>query len=213
MQSSGLDSQPLPTLPAIAALLPGGTLRAGVSYAVGGQLSLALALLAGVSRDGLWCGVLGVPGFGVEAAERAGIDLDRLVLVPDAGPRWVEVAAALADAVTVLIVAEPPRLPDSERARLDARLRQRGSTMIVLGQWPRAEAELRVEAVRWRGIGLGFGMLAGHDLRVAVRDRRGRSNSGVLGFDSGGAVADFTPDAVGAARRRVAGSPRRAGLT
>ena len=41
-----------------------------------------MALLVGPSQAGSWCAVIGMPEFGVEAAEGMGIDLDRLV---DAG--------------------------------------------------------------------------------------------------------------------------------
>ena len=62
----------------------------GGSYTVD-SASLALALLAGPSAAGGWCGVVGVGDFGVEAAQALGVDLDRTVLVPDPGDQWLEV--------------------------------------------------------------------------------------------------------------------------
>jgi len=43
--------------------------------------------------------VVGVPEFGVEAASSFGIDLERLVLVPNPGDQWLAVTAAIADGI------------------------------------------------------------------------------------------------------------------
>ena len=57
--------------------------------------TLALALMAGPSRAGSWCAVVGVTDFGVEAASALGVDLARTVVVPEPGEQWLEVTAAL----------------------------------------------------------------------------------------------------------------------
>ncbi len=77
----GVPRLPLETHPALAGLVQ---LRAGGSYAVD-SATLALALMAGPSRAGSWCAVVGVGDFGAEAASALGVDLDRTVLVPDPG--------------------------------------------------------------------------------------------------------------------------------
>lgn len=176
MQAVSLDSRVLPTAAALRPLLPGGAMKAGVAYSVLGSTSLAMLLLAGPSTAGAWTGVVGVPDFGVEAAAAFGIDLARLVLVPDPGEHWLTVAAQLADVLNVVLVQPPARpVRDAEASRLASRLRQRGASLVVLGPWPQAEAVLQVVSSRWAGLGAGHGYLAGRETVVAVTARGART--------------------------------------
>lgn len=172
VQGRRLDAPVLPTHPALAALLPGGGLRPGSAYSLAPSMSLLLALLARPSQDGTWCGVIGMPELGAEAAERLGVNLDRLVLVPDPGPRWLAVAATVAEVLPIVAVRPPGRAMDAEAARLAARLRDRGSVLLVQGHWPQAEATLRVGEPQWTGLGQGSGYLAGRALTVTSSSRR-----------------------------------------
>ena len=173
MQGTRLDTRSLPTHPAIAALLPDGGLKQGAAYSVERSATLLMALLAGPSAAGSWCGVVGVPEFGVEAASQYGIDLERLVLVPHPGDQWLAVTAAIADVMTVVVTRPPRQASDSSVARLAARLRQRGSTLIVLGTWPQTDAMLSISQSRWSGIGDGHGHLAAREVTVTVSTRSG----------------------------------------
>ncbi len=173
MQSTKLDSRSIPTHPSIGALLPGGSLREGAAYSVDRSMTLLMALLAGPSAAGSWCGVVGVPEFGVEAAERFGIDLARLVLVPDPGDQWLAVTAAIADVMGVVATRPPKRASDASVARLAARLRQRGATLLVLGTWPQSEAMLSLSHSSWSGIGHGHGHLEAREVTVTVSSRVG----------------------------------------
>ncbi|WP_159078153.1 hypothetical protein [Homoserinimonas hongtaonis] len=179
MQATKLPDIMLPVLDGLRSILPHG-LRAGATYSVTGSTSLALALLAGPSQQGSWCGVLGVPTLSTEAAAELGIDLSRLVLVPQPGSRWLSVAAAMTDVLGVVVAAAPPRIAPAEASRLAARLRQRESTLIVLGEWPGADASIRATASTWSGIGNGHGRLAGRLMRVEVGGRDGRSRTRTL---------------------------------
>ncbi|GAB3616332.1 hypothetical protein GCM10027416_08890 [Okibacterium endophyticum] len=174
MQRTRIDSHGLPTLPVVAELL-GGELRAGVTYSVSGSTTLAMAMLAAPSRAGLWCGVVGIPAFGVEAAARWGIGLERLVLVPDPAAQWLQVTAAMADVMTLVLTRPPAGVAPAEVARLASRLRQRGATMIALGDWPQSEARLTVSENRWHGIGAGasagHGHLTSRQVSVTVEGR------------------------------------------
>lgn len=176
MQATKLDSRLIPTHPALADLLPGGGLKQGVMYSVENSATLLLAMLAGPSAAGSWCGVVGVPEFGVEAAASFGIDLERLVLVPQPGDQWLAVTAAIADVMTV-VVTKPPRVAsEGNLARLAARLRQRGSTLIVVGShsaWPQSEAMLSLSQSSWSGIGDGSGHLTARQVTVTVSQRGG----------------------------------------
>lgn len=146
-------------------------LRSGGSYEVA-DLGLALALLAGPTGAGEWCAVVGVPDFGAEAAVGLGVALERTVLVPDPGDQWLEVAAALADVVTVVLLRPGARVTESVAAKLAARLRQRGAALVVHAQpgtWPRCEARLGAPSIAWRGLGAGHGRLRSREVTVQVR--------------------------------------------
>ncbi|HEY0373859.1 MAG TPA: hypothetical protein VGC94_03635 [Amnibacterium sp.] len=175
MQATGLGTRTLPTRPELAPLLPGGALQAGVAYAVPDSLTLAMLLMAGPSAAGGWCAVIGVPDFGIEAAAGFGVDLDRLVLVPQPGEHWLAVAAQVADVLPVVLLRPPASAAAGDTARLASRLRQRGSTLLVLGPWAQAEATLEVSTSAWTGIGTGSGYLAGRDVTVTVTARDIRS--------------------------------------
>jgi hypothetical protein len=84
------------------------------------------------------------------------------------------VTAALADVLTVVLVRPPLPPSDGTVARLMARLRERGTTLIVLGQWPNAEARLEVTRSEWGGLGEGHGYLRSRVLGVGVTSRTGR---------------------------------------
>ena len=171
--------RPLPVLPALEPLFPTGGLRRGSAVAVRGSASLLLALLAGPSRRGAWCGVVGLPGLGLAAAAEAGVALERLALVPDPGRDWTAVAAALLDAMEVVVVAPRGRVPDADVRRLAARARQRGAVLVPFGPVPWPGAELRLSLVDgvWEGLGDGSGRLRSR--RVVVRgDGRGSAARG-----------------------------------
>src|SRR5690606_4368204 len=106
----------VPVLPALRPVLPGG-LRPGsvVGVAGPGAASLGAALVAGGSRHGGedgaggWCGVVGLPDFGVVAAAGMGAVPERLLLVDDPGDRWADVVAALCEAVDLILLCPPGR--------------------------------------------------------------------------------------------------------
>ena len=175
MQATKLDSRSVRTHPALESLLPGGSLKAGSAYSVERSTALVMALMAGPSADGVWCGVVGMPDFGLEAAAGFGIDLDRLALVPHPGDEWLTVTAAMADVVGVVVTRPPKRVPDSAVARLQARIRQREALLIVLGDWPGSEARLEVRRTEWSGLGTGHGHLRGREMTVAVAAKAGPS--------------------------------------
>lgn len=173
MQSLRLDERALPTAPALAPLLPGGALRAGAMYSVQGSWQLALAFLSAASQSGSWCGVLGCADFGAEAAVRVGIALDRCVLVPSPGRHTLSLAGTLSETLTVVAARFDDQVSHSDIERLAARLREHGSTLVVVGDWARSESRLTVTSSQWAGLGAGHGMLSDRELTVQSEDRRG----------------------------------------
>jgi hypothetical protein len=162
---------PYPVPAELAGVLDGG-LKPGSAYSLDSSGALLAALLAEPSREGHWCGVVGMPEFGAEAAERAGVVLARLALVPDPAAEWLAVTAALVEALPVVAVRPTGRVREADAARLASRLRDRGSVLIVHGQWPRAEALLSIGDPHWSGVGDGYGFLASREVTLTVRSRR-----------------------------------------
>jgi hypothetical protein len=162
---------PFPVPDALAGLLPDGGLKPGAAYSLATGGALLLALLAEPSREGHWCGVVGMPEFGAEAAGLAGVALDRLALVPSPGDQWLASTAALAEALPVVAVRPGGRVREADAARLMSRLRDRGGVLLVHGHWPRVEAHLSVGDARWSGVGDGFGHLTFRELTVTVSSR------------------------------------------
>ena len=158
---------------ALAQILPDGILRTGVVYTVDNSTSLLMAVLAAAGQDGGWSAVVGLPDFGAEAAIGFGIDLERLVLVPCPGDQWLAVTAALVDVLPLVVVHPERTVGDAEAARLGARLRQSGCTLIVAGAWSQTEADLRVTGTSWEGLDAGHGYLSGRNLTVQVSGRNG----------------------------------------
>jgi hypothetical protein len=178
LQTPTLDTRILPTHPVIGRLLPGGALKEGATYSVDRSLTLLMLLLAAPSTAGAWCGVVGVPEFGVEAAAGFGINLERLVLVPRPGDQWLATTGAIADALSVIVIRTPKRASDASVARLSARLRKRKATLLVLGTWPHgiwphSEAMLSITESSWTGIGNGHGHLRSREATVTVTSKAG----------------------------------------
>jgi len=172
MQRNKLDTRALPTHPALIDLLPGGALTAGSAYSVAGSTTLALSLLQAPSAAGAWCAVVGMPDLGIEAAAGLGLDLDRLVLVPHPGERWLSVVSALVDVVSIMLVRPPLhdgqlRITAGSASKLASRLRQREVVLVSLGDWPNAHARLTVTSSSWAGLGSGFGHLTGRQVTVS----------------------------------------------
>lgn len=161
----------VPVPSALTGLLPGGGLVPGSAYSVSPGL-LLLALLAESSREGTWCGAIGLPEFGAEAAEHAGLSLERVALVPRPGERWFTITAALAEVMPLVAVRPGGRVRDADAARLAARLRSSGTVLLVAGRWPRAEGTLSASAPRWSGIGAGHGCLTVREVMVTVTSKR-----------------------------------------
>jgi hypothetical protein len=181
------DRQVLAVPAPLAEILPrGGLPRGGVVSLSGesGSLSLLFTLLA--APVNAWSALVGMPDAGLLAAHELGVDLDRLVLIPDPGPEVLQILSVLADGVDLIAVV-PPRSANFGAAParlrvLTARLRQSGAVMLVQGQWPGADLVLESRIESWSGIGEGYGRLRDRELVVEVKGRgaAGRRRSTVM---------------------------------
>lgn len=163
-----LDDAPRP----LGSLLDDGRLPRGAASVVTGSTSLLLALLATSQGSSDWIAVVGAPDLGMLAAADAGVALERVALVPRAGDDPAGVVAALLDGMTYVVVGPDARLTASERRRLLARARERGSGLVTVGAWEQAAVRLDVVAHRWSGTDAGGGYLRRCELDVA-RTARG----------------------------------------
>lgn len=172
----------VPVLPALRPVIPGG-LRPGSVVGVDGPgaASLALALIAGVSRDGGpegtggWCGVVGVPDFGVVAATGMGAAPERLLLVDDPGDRWPDVVAALVEAVDLVLLRPPERPGNAAVRRLSALVRKHGCVLTLTGSfardWPGTRLRLRMDDATWHGVADGHGRLRARHAQIVAEGR------------------------------------------
>ncbi|SDR98553.1 hypothetical protein SAMN04489717_1245 [Actinopolymorpha singaporensis] len=193
----------VPALPAFAGLLPDGGLRRGASYTVAGSTTLTLALVAGASKAGSWCGLVGFSHLGAEAATGLGVDLGRLVLVPTPGRKWPAVVAALVDVLDVVVVRPPTSAPDGEVRQLAARVRERGAVLVVQdADWSGSELGLSIISSTWHGLGAGHGHLSAREVTIQATGRgtAGRRRTSRLWLpDHAGAVAVATEPATATA--------------
>jgi hypothetical protein len=188
MQRRRSDVPFLPLDPALENLLPDSGLRVGSAYSISPSPSLLGALLAPPSQKGSWCAIIGMPTIGVEAMSDLGVDLERLVLVPDPGQRWLTVATALSEVIPIIAVHPRSRVADADVARLNARLRDRGCTLLVTAPWPQSEATIKVEATEWHGLGSGWGLLSDRTVTLRASGRR---------FESGRRIRVQMPTSLG----------------
>jgi hypothetical protein len=116
---------------------------------------------------------VGLPDLGLVMAAGLGISLERLALVPDPGDRWPAVAAALVDAVDIVLIRAPDRCRPVDARRLAARARERGAVLVPVGAgWPEgADLRLTVTADAWQGLGEGHGHLRSRPAWVAAVGR------------------------------------------
>ena len=150
---------------------------------------LALALAAGASVGGAWCGIAGVPEAGVLAAAGLGLDAERTLLVPDPGSAWPQVVASLLDGCELVLLRPPAQAPApgvhgphgahevhgaQVRRRLEATLRRSRGVLLVVGDWPGAQVRLQVLTQGWTGLGDGHGRLRACCAQV-MADGRGEA--------------------------------------
>ena len=167
----------LPVLPALAGLVPDG-LRRGSSLGVSGPgaRSLAMALMAGATSAGSWAAVVGDPDLGLVAAGEVGVALERLALVSPPEPSaWGDVVGTLVGSLDLVVVAPHHRVGAETVRRLMARVRERGSVLIRIGDgpWPdRFDLTLTVVDGSWEGHGSGHGRLRLRRAEVVATGRR-----------------------------------------
>jgi hypothetical protein len=173
LEAPRMDTPTHPTLPVVANLFPERGLRRGGVYQLGPQYTLLWTLIAQMTRSGHFVGLVGFKHLGLRSAEDLGVDLDHLVIIKDPGNMWWHTTNTLIDALSLVALRPSGTLPSAhQRDRFQARLRERGSTLLVAGAWPGADAAITVEHSRWDGLEAGAGLLQRQELTLSYRGRR-----------------------------------------
>lgn len=206
MQRRRSEYPRLPLDPAFSSLLPEQGFLTGATYCVSPSPSLVLALLSAASQKGHWCAAVGMPTLGIEAAATFGVVLSRLILVPEPGERWLTVTSALAEVVPLIAVAPIGQVHDASASRLNARLRDRGTTLLIAETtgprtWPQSEGTIRLHDQQWYVAGNGWGLLEGSTATVTAQTRNSPLPSSVRVRLPGshGAVEAVAPETKGVA--------------
>jgi hypothetical protein len=116
-----------------------------------GATSLLLAVLAGPSRDGAWCAVVGVPELSLAAAVHSGVVLKRLAVVPRPGVETAAVTATLLDGFDVVAVSMPGPPDAAVCSHLSARARHSKAVLVAVSAWPGATLTMSAERSVWFG--------------------------------------------------------------
>lgn len=219
------DRPMLKVTDALGPLLPLGAIPGGSVVSVtgvGACSSLALALVAGASRDGAWVAAVGMEHLGLAAAEEMGVCLDRFVLVRDEDPsRRPMLMSTLLDAFSLVIVPTGPSVrarkartrtwgqwmgADGFR-RVSARVRERGSVAVLIdGPGGEASSLGYPSPDRVGASGGERGFLGGSDLVLRVLE------ASWTGPDEGHGALQHRQVEVEITGRRAASRPRRGRL-
>ena len=182
------SARTLPVSPALASLLPGGSIQRGTTTVISGApgsgvRSLGVSMVAEASSRGHWCAAIGLEDPGVVAMAELGLDLRRTIFVPRERGVWADAAAELADGVEMILLSPPSRVSYSAARRLVARVRERRVALIVVtdkaDRWPvPPEMKMTIISSSWHGAGLGDGCLAARRAKVLVEHRRDAMKGG-----------------------------------
>lgn len=219
------DAPPIQAPPPLRPLLRGGEIRRGSVVAIrdrrprsieGGAGYLALALAAAATAAGAWCGVIGMPAFGIAAASGLGADLRRFLMLDEPGDRETDAVVILAEACDIVLWNLPSRIrvPATAERRIRARIRPtehaRGAALIVRASadtWREADLHLATSDPEWTGLGDGSGHLTGRLVTVTATGRA------AAGYEPNVRLwlpaADGTISAAAAEQAEDAGQPHR----
>jgi len=181
-------------------LLPEGDLPRGAAVAVRDSASL-LGWLLGATQGDRWAALVGWPALGLVALSEAGVDLERIVSVPDVRGIAAQVLAALGDGFEIVVVGPRVLLTSGEQRRLLARARQRGTAILTPQTWEGAVATLDIERARWSGPDRGGRWIREAQLTVTRRSRADGAGSRFDVTRQGAQAPTVTAARIATARR------------
>ncbi len=188
--AEGRQERLLPVPDVLVPLLTQPGLTRGSELAVKGPgaLTLATALAAEVSRTGGWVAAVGLGRMGISAVDERTASLERWAFIDKPGDAAAEVLSALIGNIDVILLDSNLRLSTAQNRRLRARLRERGSVMIGVGEaatgtsaaGPAAtsaksavdpDVTFTVKKAAWVGLRQGHGRLAERRAEVVAVGR------------------------------------------
>ena len=185
----------------LGALFPEGRLAPGSVTSIIGSTALTFAAAAlSAGADG-WTAMVAMPAASPLAAAEAGLDLSRVVWIPDAGLQAASVVGALVDGFGCVIVGPNIALAPSDRRRLVHRVRERDAALVSTAAWDGARLSLVVSGRSWRRVGDDYGRIVNQELTV---ERTGRGSGGArrsFVVDLPAVPGDFCVREVGVERR------------
>lgn len=164
-----LGTVTLPVASQLSFLLPHQGIKSGSVMGYEGATSLLLALLSRPSQEGAWCAVVGFPHLNALAAAEAGVDLQKLALIPHTGSESSRIVATLVDGFDLVVVGKEVcenHLNTHVKRQINARVKERGATLFALGSWPETDVVMNSRVASWHGVGRGYGRLTKQDLIV-----------------------------------------------
>lgn len=150
----------------------GVPLAQGSLVGVAGSTALLLTMLGIATAEEKWAAVVGMPTLGLAAAEEYGVDLARLVLIPNPGPHAAEALAAVIDGFDVVVAGEGLAIRPGQRRSLLGRARNQRTTVFT-PLWPEVPTRLEAQAPSWKGVGNGHGYLRERQIEVRCSGRGG----------------------------------------
>lgn len=181
--TSRLDGEWLTVPPALASVIPHGGIRRGSTLSMVGSTTVLLHLTAALAADGAWTAIIAHPDLGLAAAVDAGIDPERVVLIPEPGPGMAEVLGAVVDGFGLVVIGRTRAISERDRRAISQRIRHRGGVLICAEPWPGAEVTLEAVECSWQGLS-DSGRLTGAAVVVRGRGRgSGLSPTAALAID------------------------------
>lgn len=123
----------------LAKIFPQGRIQRGSVILFEGGLnsgvtSATFEFLATELVQKSWCALVGFENIGFFAAFQKGVNLTKVVSVPDPGQDVAQVAAVLMEAFPIVVLANPRYISFSQVRNLTARIRQNSSIIVVVRQ-------------------------------------------------------------------------------
>lgn len=166
-----------PVVDELSELFADRGIQRGSTIGVAGNaaVSLAVALSVGVSRSGGWVVAVGLPSVGSLAASELGAELSRWAFIDKPGNQAGDVIHALAASVDLVLVGPGIKLRTGYGRRIVARMRERGTSVIAVGNPrlfdSRVDVSLRIKQAAWTGIGSGHGRLISRRVEIEATGR------------------------------------------
>ena len=152
--------------------MPGGLPTGSVST-IDHPGFIQAALIAEVTRNHKHVAIVNEPELSLATIVELGGDLSRIAVVPNAGDSPLDIAAILAEGVD-LITGRLPEVTMTRARPLDARLRSHDTTMLLVdGNWPSTQLQIRSELADLGGLGIGHGRIRHLEWDIHLRAKSG----------------------------------------